>query len=138
MIGPSRSGKTVNVIAGLLEWNGPAVVVSVKRDLIDATRVARAVRGECRVFDPSGVARLPAELLARWSPLRAATTPRSFSAEVQATRAMRATAARARSSSRRSERSAPSSTKAPPEIRESIREAMDELCSSSRRGTDGA
>ena len=38
VIGPSRSGKTVNVISGLLDWDGPAVVVSVKRDLIDATR----------------------------------------------------------------------------------------------------
>ena len=42
VIGPSRSGKTVNVIAGLLDWDGPAVVVSVKRDLIDATRSARS------------------------------------------------------------------------------------------------
>ncbi len=37
VIGPPRSGKTVNVIAGLLDWDGPAMVVSVKRDLIDAT-----------------------------------------------------------------------------------------------------
>jgi type IV secretion system protein VirD4 len=76
VIGPSRSGKTVNVISGLLDWNGPAVVVSVKRDLIDATRVARSVGGETRVFDPSGVSGLPASGLARWTPLRAASTPR--------------------------------------------------------------
>ena len=77
VIGPSRSGKTVNVISGLLDWNGPAVVVSVKRDLIDATRAARSAIGETRVFDPSGVSGLPPEGLARWTPLRAASTPRA-------------------------------------------------------------
>jgi type IV secretion system protein VirD4 len=76
VIGPSRSGKTVNVIAGLLDWDGPAVVVSVKRDLIDATRTARDRVGTTRVFDPSGVSGLPADGLARWTPLRAAATPR--------------------------------------------------------------
>ncbi len=76
VIGPSRSGKTVNVIAGLLDWDGPAVVVSVKRDLIDATRTARDVCGETRVFDPSGVSGLASAGLARWSPLRAAGSPR--------------------------------------------------------------
>jgi type IV secretion system protein VirD4 len=76
VIGPSRSGKTVNVIAGLLEWDGPAVVVSVKRDLIDATERARSARGEARVFDPTGVSGVPARQLARWSPLRAASTSR--------------------------------------------------------------
>lgn len=76
VIGPSRSGKTVNVIAGLLDWDGPAVVVSVKRDLIDATRERRDQLGETRVFDPSGVAGLPIHGLARWTPLRSAGTPR--------------------------------------------------------------
>ena len=76
MIGPSRSGKTVNVIAGLLDWDGPAVVVSVKRDLIDATRTARDRVGTTRVFDPSGVSGLPPDGLARWTPLRAAASPR--------------------------------------------------------------
>ena len=76
VIGPSRSGKTVNVIAGLLDWDGPAVVVSVKRDLIDATRSARQRIGETRVFDPSGVSGLPPGGLGRWTPLRAAGTPR--------------------------------------------------------------
>ncbi len=74
VIGPSRSGKTVNVISSLLEWDGPAVVVSVKRDLIDATRRARSAIGETRVFDPSGVSGIPVRELARWSPLRAAGT----------------------------------------------------------------
>lgn len=76
VIGPSRSGKTANVIAGLLDWSGPAVVVSIKRDLIDATRMARDKAGTTRVFDPSGVSGLPSNGLARWTPLRAAATPR--------------------------------------------------------------
>lgn len=76
VIGPSRSGKTANVIAGLLDWDGPAVVVSIKRDLIDATLRARAVRGETKIFDPSGVSGISPSRLARWSPLRAAHTPR--------------------------------------------------------------
>ena len=74
IIGPSRSGKTANVIAGLRDWAGPAVVVSVKTDLMDASLPARCERGEVLVFDPSGIAgdRAP---LCRWSPLRAASTP---------------------------------------------------------------
>ena len=76
VIGPSRSGKTVNVIAGLLDWDGPAVVVSIKRDLIDATREAREQKGYTLVFDPSGVSGLPPAGLARWTPLRGAHTPR--------------------------------------------------------------
>ena len=76
VIGPSRSGKTVNVIAGLLDWDGPAVVVSVKRDLIDATRARQVGERRDPVFDPSGVSGLPTAGLARWTPLRAAATPR--------------------------------------------------------------
>jgi type IV secretion system protein VirD4 len=75
VIGPSRSGKTAGVIAGLLEWEGPAVVVSVKRDLIDATAKRRSQLGEVAVFDPSGVSGIDEARLARWSPLRAAATP---------------------------------------------------------------
>ncbi|MDW3212674.1 MAG: type IV secretory system conjugative DNA transfer family protein [Ilumatobacteraceae bacterium] len=76
VIGPSRSGKTANVIAGLLDWDGPAVVVSIKRDLIDATREARQTKGATKVFDPSGVSGLPPLELGRWTPLRAARSPR--------------------------------------------------------------
>lgn len=52
------------------------MVVSLKRDLIDATRAARDVCGETRVFDPSGVSGMASVGLARWSPLRAAASPR--------------------------------------------------------------
>ena len=74
VIGPARSGKTANLTASLLEWSGPAVVVSVKRDLIDATLARRAKVGDIAVFDPSGVSGMDLERLARWSPLRAAAS----------------------------------------------------------------
>jgi type IV secretion system protein VirD4 len=67
LIGPTRSGKSGLATGGLLSWDGPAVVLSVKRDLYDATASARAQRGEVAVFDPSGVTGLPT---ARWTPLR--------------------------------------------------------------------
>ena len=34
LIGPSRSGKTAAAVAGILEWDGPAVLASVKADLL--------------------------------------------------------------------------------------------------------
>jgi type IV secretory pathway TraG/TraD family ATPase VirD4 len=48
-------------------WDGPAVVVSVKRDLYDVTVAARADKGELAVFDPAASTGLPS---ARWSPLQ--------------------------------------------------------------------
>lgn len=75
IIGPSRCGKTTNVIASLLDWPGPAVVVSVKRDLLDTTVLRRSRIGEIAVFDPAGVSRIDTDKLARWSPLRRATSP---------------------------------------------------------------
>lgn len=88
IVGPSRSGKTAEcAIPGVLDWDGPAVLLSVKRDLLDATVRRRRQLGEIRVFDPAGlVTATPAdrtehrveilpEELARWSPLRNAHTP---------------------------------------------------------------
>ena len=88
IVGPSRSGKTAEcAIPGVLDWDGPAVLLSVKRDLLDATVRRRRQLGEIRVFDPAGlVTATPAdgvehrveirpEELARWSPLRNAHNP---------------------------------------------------------------
>ena len=36
LIGPSRSGKTTAAVSGILEWDGPAVLSSVKADLLGA------------------------------------------------------------------------------------------------------
>ncbi|HVM52035.1 MAG TPA: type IV secretory system conjugative DNA transfer family protein [Acidimicrobiales bacterium] len=71
LIGPSRSGKTTAAIAGILEWDGPAVLASVKTDLLAATVNWRTKQGEVRVFDPTGCT---GQQPASWSPLRDATT----------------------------------------------------------------
>ncbi len=71
LIGPTGSGKTALATTAVATWDGPAVVVSVKRDLYDTTIAARAARGDIAVFDPGGVTGLPT---ARWSPLAATTT----------------------------------------------------------------
>ena len=71
LFGPSQSGKTTGLIAGLQAWHGPAIVSSVKADLMRASVEQRRRLGEVKVFDPLGVTGLPS---AKWSPLRAATT----------------------------------------------------------------
>lgn len=71
VIGPTRCGKTANAIAGALEWSGPAILSSVKSDLIGATLAQRQRLGEVRVFDPTHSTDQPC---AGWSPLRAADT----------------------------------------------------------------
>lgn len=67
LIGPSRSGKTHCAIKGIELWPGPAIISSVKTDLILPTLEARQALGEVRVYDPSGVTPMPS---ANWSPLR--------------------------------------------------------------------
>ena len=80
--GPTRCGKTSHcAVPGLLDWAGPAIVLSVKRDLMDTTIERRRQLGEVRVFDPGGflavsrshVTISPSEV-AKWSPLRTAHT----------------------------------------------------------------
>lgn len=71
VIGPTRCGKTANAIAGALDWSGPAILSSVKADLMGATLAARRRIGEVRVFDPTASTDQPC---AGWSPLRASDT----------------------------------------------------------------
>ena len=55
VFGPTQSGKSAGIaIPNILEWAGPAVVVSIKPDLLDATLAARSQRGKVLVFDPLG------------------------------------------------------------------------------------
>ena len=55
IVGPTRSGKTAEcAIPGVLDWAGPAILLSVKRDLMDTTIARRRQLGEVRVFDPGG------------------------------------------------------------------------------------
>ena len=69
VFGPSQSGKTTRLIDGINAWHGPAVVSSVKTDLMRATIEQRASAGDVRVFDPLGIS---GRRCATWSPLRAA------------------------------------------------------------------
>lgn len=82
LVGPTRSGKTTAAIGGILDWDGPAILCSVKSDLLAATRERRASLGSIQVFDPSGVT---GHGDASWSPLREATTT---TGAVQAARAI--------------------------------------------------
>jgi type IV secretion system protein VirD4 len=67
VVGPSQSGKTSGlVVPALLEWEGPALCTSIKSDVVNDTHVARAGRGDVRVFDPTGATLLPP---APWSPI---------------------------------------------------------------------
>ena len=67
VFGPTQSGKSAGVaIPNILEWAGPAIVVSIKPDLLDATITARADRGEVLVFDPFDLWTRP---IHTWSPL---------------------------------------------------------------------
>lgn len=69
VIAPTRAGKTTRcVIPWLLEHDGPAIVTSTNRDVIDAAREARERAGRTWIFDPFGT-----ESMA-WSPLAGCET----------------------------------------------------------------
>jgi type IV secretory pathway TraG/TraD family ATPase VirD4 len=54
--GPRRGKTTSLTIPNVIEWDGPVIATSNKRDLVDATRECRADRGRIWVFDPQQVA----------------------------------------------------------------------------------
>ena len=77
VVGPARCGKTANVTAGILDWDGPAVLSSVKDDLYTETIQRRRQLGDVFVFDPFG--ELPEDLgpgvqRVGWSPLQASVS----------------------------------------------------------------
>lgn len=72
VVGATRSGKTTGyAIPALLEWAGPAIVLSAKTDLLHATHTARRQRGTCWLYDPTNISGLPPH---GWSPLAGAAT----------------------------------------------------------------
>lgn len=73
LVGPLRSGKTTAAVAGILEWEGPAVLSSVKADLLATTRGYRSSIGDVRIFDPTSSTVQRSESAA-WSPLQQAGT----------------------------------------------------------------
>jgi len=74
VIGPTRTGKTANLIPGILEWPGPAILSSTKDEFLQHTLAHRSRLGEVKVFDPTRITNTPEHLRARWSPLRMAHT----------------------------------------------------------------
>jgi len=55
VLGPQRSRKTTGIVTPtLLDWPGPAIVTSVRTDVIDATISLREQIGVCTIFEPSG------------------------------------------------------------------------------------
>jgi type IV secretion system protein VirD4 len=80
IFGPSQSGKTTGLISGVHAWCGPAVVSSVKADLLRATLASREAVGDVKVFDPGGTTGSPT---ATWSPLRATADLRGALAAAQ-------------------------------------------------------
>ena len=74
LVGPSRSGKTTAAISGILEWDGPAVLASVKADLLSATHGWRSQLGHVQVYDPTGSTGASLPATGRWSPLHLADT----------------------------------------------------------------
>lgn len=78
VLGPSQCGKTSNIVCSILEWSGPAVLSSVKGDLLALTGAHRASMGDVYVFDPLhelDASALPEKAIrCGWSPLRSATT----------------------------------------------------------------
>jgi type IV secretion system protein VirD4 len=71
LVGPSRSGKTTAAVGGILEWDGPAILSSVKADLLGATHGWRSTLGDVRIFDPTSST---GSTTATWSPLHQAST----------------------------------------------------------------
>lgn len=64
---PSGSGKTPRVVVpNVNAWRGPAVVASVKADVLHLTLAARSRLGPVMLFDPTGATGLESW---RWSPL---------------------------------------------------------------------
>jgi type IV secretion system protein VirD4 len=80
IFGPSQSGKTTGLVTGLDAWEGPAIVSSVKADLLRATLNGRRAAGEVKVFDPLGISAIPT---ATWTPLREAADLRGALAAAQ-------------------------------------------------------
>ena len=81
LIGPSRSGKTRCAQSAIRTWGCPAILSSVKTDLLAATIDVRAQLGDVKVFDPTGVTEIES---AHWTPLRAARSIQGAAATAKA------------------------------------------------------
>ncbi|GIJ24104.1 type IV secretory system conjugative DNA transfer family protein [Micromonospora lutea] len=69
VLGPQRSRKTTSmVIPTLLEWDGPAVVTSIRTDVLSGTVRQRAAMGEVAVFEPTERL-VHGALVRKWNPI---------------------------------------------------------------------
>jgi len=74
-LGPQRSRKTTSmVVPSLLEWPGPALVTSVRGDVIEQTIEARRTMGNVQIIDPGDVMTDWSDRVG-WSPLDFVNTP---------------------------------------------------------------
>lgn len=72
VLGATRSGKTRGfAIPNVRDWQGPAIVLSAKTDLLHATINDRRSRGPVWVYDPTCASGLASD---NWSPLQHCTT----------------------------------------------------------------
>jgi type IV secretion system protein VirD4 len=70
VVAPTGQGKTESVIApAILDWDGPVVCCSIKRDVYDLTAGHRATLGETRVLDPAGLTDPLHDRNAYWTPI---------------------------------------------------------------------
>lgn len=70
VLGPQRSRKTTGlVVPTLLEWNGPAVVTSVRSDVAMATIAHRSRLGQTWVFEPTGELFSGGSAITTWNPV---------------------------------------------------------------------
>ncbi len=75
VIGPTQSGKTTSlVIPAISNWPGPVLVSSVKDDVLNKTREARATSGPISVVDPS---RTTGQVATSWRPYASLTSFRA-------------------------------------------------------------
>lgn len=73
VLGPPGSMKTTAIaVPALLEWKGPAIVTSVKTDLMTETIAHRRAQGKVRVYDPAQVIELHQRH--HWTPLSRCST----------------------------------------------------------------
>jgi type IV secretory pathway TraG/TraD family ATPase VirD4 len=70
VVAPTGQGKTESIIApAILDWDGPVVCCSIKRDVYDLTAGHRATLGETRVLDPAGLTDPLKDRNAYWTPI---------------------------------------------------------------------
>lgn len=70
-IGGPRMGKSGALATRIIEAPGMVLVTSTRLDILEATREARAERGQIVVFNPTGLGAEPSTM--RWSPLAGCT-----------------------------------------------------------------